>query len=359
MPVHTPADYGLRLAAWYRAARRDLPWRNTDDAYRIWVSEIMLQQTRVETVRDYYRRFLERFPDVFALADAPEEQVLKLWEGLGYYSRARNMQKAARIVAHECNGVFPNSAKALRALPGIGEYTAGAIASIAYHEPAPAIDGNVKRVASRVFGIRSPMESKASQALAYREIADILTTGEAGELNQALIELGATVCAPRKPRCEACPLQTLCDAYAEGDAETLPVMERKAPPRSIDIAVCLITYGQEVLLTRREARLLHGLYVFCLLEGETEPERVHSHWLDEGLDVDTPKILGVAVHVFTHRIWNMKLFHIAMRKLPDAEWLTAHQAMMADDNALERLPLPTAMKAAKVLAKEILTETGL
>lgn len=336
--------------------RRDLPWRQTSDPYRIWVSEIMLQQTRVETVKEYYRRFLERLPDVRALASAPEQDVLKLWEGLGYYSRARNMQRAASVIVEHYNGAFPADVESLRRLPGVGLYTAGAVASIAFGLPTPAVDGNVKRVAARVFGIRQPIDGKAAQAMLSATLTDILRTCDAGQFNQALMELGATLCVPRAPKCDQCPLMTLCDANREGDAESLPVLAPKQPPKHMRINVCILTFSGRTLLMRRREKLLKGLYVFCLLEGEAEPEALQAELAESGLPCTLCDPLGEAAHVFTHRVWHMKLWHGRLSNEPTPEWLDAHDALLADISALHELPMPAAMNAARKAALTLLSD---
>jgi A/G-specific adenine glycosylase len=342
------------LLDWYAKAKRDLPWRRTRDPYAVWISEIMLQQTRVEAVIAYYRRFLQAFPTVHALAEAPQEAVLKAWEGLGYYSRARNMHKTAKLVAESPAGAFPNNYDELIKLPGIGEYTAGALASIAFGEAAPAVDGNVKRVASRLFGIRE----NVNRPSALRGIRDTLTRaipkGQASAFNQALMELGATVCIPRAPRCEACPLAALCDAFSAGDADSLPVLDPKKPPVAVEVAVCLMTLENKILLFRRKERLLHGLYVFGLAEDAAGPDDAAAYWAQRGLKLRFVADMGGARHVFTHRVWEMKLLHFALTEEPSPEFLRGHDALLADSTQLKALPLPTAMKAAKRAALALL-----
>ena len=239
MPHQTSMAHAL--LAWYRMAKRPLPWRETRDPYRIWISEIMLQQTRVETVKGYYKRFLQRFPTVSALAAAPEQDVLKAWEGLGYYSRARNLQKAAQVITEEHDGVFPQTYEGLLALPGIGAYTAGAIASISFGMRVPAIDGNVYRVAARYFGIRDDIGSPAVQRQIRALVTDSLPAEGVSDYNQALMELGATVCIPGVPKCGICPWQNTCDACGEQDAHLLPIRIKKVSPKAMNVAVCLIT----------------------------------------------------------------------------------------------------------------------
>lgn len=228
------------LLAWYDQNARTLPWRGIHDPYRTWVSETMLQQTRVETVRGYYERFLARFPDVAALAAADEADVLKLWEGLGYYSRARNLHQAARQVVHDFGGEMPREVAQLRQLKGIGAYTAGAIASIAFDQRVPAVDGNVIRVASRVMGIRENVGIPSVRRELEEKVDSLVPAARPGDFNQALMDLGAAVCVPGTPNCDVCPLRAHCDAYDAGDAEDLPVLPQKNPPKPFDWDVLLI-----------------------------------------------------------------------------------------------------------------------
>ncbi|MGH7289297.1 MAG: A/G-specific adenine glycosylase, partial [Myxococcota bacterium] len=211
------------LLTWYRRERRDLPWRRTRDPWAIWVSETMLQQTRVETVIPYYERFLERFPSVQALADAEPDELMKSWAGLGYYSRARNLKAAAHKVVEEHGGRVPDDLEALRELPGVGRYTAGALASIAFDRPAPIVDGNVARVLARLLDLDFDVKSPAGQRRLWDEAAALADGPSPGDLNQALMELGALVCTPRAPRCPLCPLREDCRGLAAGRAEALPV----------------------------------------------------------------------------------------------------------------------------------------
>jgi len=350
------ADWSASLLRWYRNHQRDLPWRHTKNPYHIWVSEIMLQQTRVETVKDYYHRFLMRFPDIEALAAAPESDVLKLWEGLGYYSRARNLQRAAQTVVQTLGGKVPDSYADWLRLPGVGAYTGAAIASIAFGEAVPAVDGNVKRVAARLYGIRDPMENLSVLKRMNALLAEAIPVNEAGNFNQAMMELGATVCLPRAPRCDQCPLRLSCDALAEGDAESLPVHEKKQPAKQLEIGVCILTFEGKVLVFRRTERLLHGLYVMLLLEGETDPERAGDILAEDGLSAQLIQCLGKATHVFTHRIWHMTLLHFTLKNRPTDTWLTAHGAQLADTAQLSALPIPTAMNAAKAAALKILAK---
>ena len=314
----------------------------------------MLQQTRVETVKEYFRRFIARFPDVAALAQAPEEDVLKLWEGLGYYSRARNLQKAAKVVLEQYNGQIPSEYEMLKSLPGIGEYTAGAIASIAFGIAVPAIDGNVFRVASRFYGERENIELPQTRKKLRALLMQAVSQSEPGTFNQAMMELGATLCLPKAPRCELCPLKCSCDAYAEGDAESLPVHEKKRSAKVVQIAVGLLCYQDRIAMFRRRERLLNGLYVFYLNEEETDPRRIAEQLSQDGLVVESWKALGEATHVFTHRIWQMTLYCFSLDREPGEQWIAQHDGVMADEAALQALPLPTAMKAAKAEALKLL-----
>lgn len=341
------------LLRWYDEVRRDLPWRKTKDPYRIWLSEIMLQQTRVETVKGYYARFLEWFPTVQALASAPEERVLKAWEGLGYYSRARNLHKAAQVIADTCGGVFPSDYASILALPGIGPYTAGAIGSIAFGLCVPAVDGNVYRVASRFFGVREDVGAPSVQRRIRALVEESMPPDRPGDYNQALMELGATLCAPISPKCDLCPWNELCDACLEGDADLLPVHEKKKPPKQIDMAVCLLTHADRVLIQRRSERMLKGLTVFWLIEDETRPEAVTEMLAESGLQVRFLGDEGEARHVFTHRVWNMKLLHFALEAEPSEEWLREHCARLATRGEMETLPFPSAMNAAAAVAKRL------
>nr|WP_326127090.1 A/G-specific adenine glycosylase [uncultured Oscillibacter sp.] len=295
------------LLAWYRSGARDLPWRHTADPYRIWVSEIMLQQTRVAAVLGYYARFLEAFPTLEALAAAPEDRLMKLWEGLGYYSRARNLQKAAKIVAER--GGFPDTYEGLLALPGVGEYTAGAIASAAFGLREPAVDGNVLRVAARLTDCHDDIAAPGTKKAVRERVRAVMPEAEADVriFNQAVMELGATVCVPNgPPKCDACPVREFCLGRLRGTAESLPVKAAKKARRAEEKTVFLLLRDGEIALRRRpEAGLLAGLWEFPNAEGT----------LDEGAAAEVVRAWGLepgawrkkltAKHVFTHVEWHM------------------------------------------------------
>ena len=328
-----------------------LPFRGTHDPYAVWVSEIMLQQTRTETVAGYYTRFLRRFPDIAALAAAEEQEVLKYWEGLGYYSRARNLHRAAQIMASQYDGQFPHDHEAVRALPGIGDYTAAAICSIAFRQPYPAIDGNLTRVISRLHGVREDVDIPSVK----REIAHLaeenIDRQNPGDWNQALMDIGATICTPGTPDCGRCPLRELCDACEAGDADLLPVRAAAKPPLPVAVGVGLVVSEGHILVLQRDAALLRGLWVFILNEGDGTRTGMDKRLRALGLDAAFRGELGEARHVFTHRIWNMTLYHYEAPGLPPVrgcQWV--------DAAGLAALPLPTAMKKAREAGERLLRE---
>lgn len=332
------------LLEWYDRNRRHLPWRETCDPYRIWLSEIMLQQTRTETVERYYHRFLSAFPTVSALADAPLDSVLKLWEGLGYYSRARNLHAAAKYVAESLDGRFPDSAMNLRMLPGIGPYAANAIASIAYGECVPALDGNQARVLSRILTHEAPLKSPFDL---LDPASALMSRTRPGDYNQALMDLGASVCTPRRPRCGECALSRFCQARESGDPEAFP---RKQPPvvkREVDLTIAIATDGRGLFLRKRPAKgLLGGLYEFPWLEGHPSAAKIPA--LLEKADFLKPRVVRMlppASHVFTHLIWRMQGVLAQVDAAPE-DWLCI------DD--LSTVAIPSALRAYREIASELL-----
>lgn len=335
------------LLAWYDQNARELPWRNERDPYRIWLSEIMLQQTQTETVKGYYARFLERFPTVFDLAEADEQAVLKLWEGLGYYSRARNLHAAARRVARELNGVFPDSAAGLRTLPGVGPYAANAIASIAYGEPVPALDGNQARVLSRILTweqeLRTPFDLLAPAS-------DLIDPARPGDYNQALMDLGATLCTPRSPKCDQCPVAAHCLALAGDAARDFPKRLPPAAKAEERWSVLLVLVGGRLLTRRRGKGLLGGLYEFCALEGWPAPDEMAALLAGQGFV--NPRILRRlpdARHVFTHKVWLMRGWLIACDAAPEG-------FEPQDASGLEALPFPSALRVYREIARTVLSD---
>ncbi len=295
------------LLRWYDTCARTLPWREDPTPYRVWVSEIMLQQTRVETVKPYYERFLAELPTVEALANAPEEQLLKLWEGLGYYNRVRNLQKGAKQVMERFGGVIPPSFEELRSLPGVGDYTAGAIASIAFGISAPAVDGNVLRVISRVTARTDNILDPAVKKRTEREIAEIIPQGRAGDFNQSLMELGAMVCLPNAaPKCAECPLKGICLAHAQGIEESLPVKAAKKPRKIQERAVFLLTCRGRLALSRRpEKGLLANMWELPAVPGKLEKQQALQVLADWGIPAAVLETLPAAKHVFSHVEWRM------------------------------------------------------
>ena len=249
----TARAIGRALLGWYVEHRRDLPWRRSLDPYSVWVSEMMLQQTQVATVVPYFRRWMQRFPDVAALANAAESEVLHAWQGLGYYSRARNLQRAAALMVREHEGRVPDAVEALLALPGIGPYSAGAIASIAYGKAEPLVDGNVIRVLSRLFALRGDPNKNPLKTAIWAHARALVPAQEPGDFNQALMELGATVCTPRAPRCEVCPLSKQCQARAQGLALVLPELPARAKPTPVHMVAAIATRAGRVLVTKLNA----------------------------------------------------------------------------------------------------------
>ena len=294
------------LLGWYRRNRRDLPWRRTRDPYEIWISEAMLQQTRVETVIAYYQRFLELFPTVASLAEAESDDVLGAWAGLGYYSRARNLQKAAQAVVDQHGGRLPETADLLRELPGIGRYTAGAIASIAFDRPEPVVDGNVARVLTRLLDIRKDVKDPRVTARLWDEAAKLATGPDPGDFNQALMELGATVCTPKSPRCMDCPVSRSCAGLRAGDPEVLPIKTKQPAPKRIEAVAGLVMRRGKALAVRRPPRgLLGGLWELPggELTAREKPQVGIQRTLQDrvGLSVPGAERVGAVEHAFTHR----------------------------------------------------------
>jgi A/G-specific adenine glycosylase len=297
--------FSERLLGWYGEHARDLPWRGRTDPYTIWVSEVMLQQTRVETVIPYFERWMRRFPTLIALAQADVQEVLALWEGLGYYGRARNLHRAAQLVMRDYGGQLPADVKALRRLPGIGRYTAGAIASFAFGLDEPVLDGNVRRVLARVFDITQPLRSPEGERRLWQLAVEHLPPGRAADYNQALMDLGATLCTSRAPRCMLCPLAELCRARLLGVQDQRPVLRtrKKVPHHTVTAAI--IQKDGRVLIARRPPRgLLGGLWEFPggkLQPGEDLVSCLQREIKEElGVQVQVEGLLGVYRHAYTH-----------------------------------------------------------
>ena len=326
------------LLPWYRENKRDLPWRADREPYHVWVSEIMLQQTRVEAVKGYYTRFLEKLPTVAHLADCDEDTLHKLWEGLGYYSRVRNLKKAAQVVMEDHGGIFPKTYAEVLSLPGIGAYTAGAICSIAYDLPTPAVDGNVLRVVSRLLDDPSPIDLPATKKRITEALAAVYPE-EAGDFTQALMELGATLCGPnRQPDCESCPCRGFCLGCQTGTAPALPVKAPKKEKRQEDRTVFILSCGDFYALEKRPAKgLLAGLWQFPNVSGHLETEAALEQLRRMGLQ---PRELYREVyrkHIFTHIIWNMKGIYLEVAGTGGFRWFTK-------DEINTQAALPTAFR---------------
>jgi A/G-specific adenine glycosylase len=336
------------VLAFFVERRRNLPWRRSADPYRVWVSEIMLQQTRVETVVPYYERWLERFPTVDALAAASTDDVLHAWQGLGYYSRARNLHRAAGVVRERWRGQVPDTTETLRALPGVGAYTAGAIASIAYGRRVPAVDGNVRRVLSR-------LADRDFTAAALQDLAAALVPADRpGDFNQALMELGATVCTPRNPACAACPVARQCRARERGTVLERPAKRRAAPVPSFQVgtAVARDAHGRWVLARRPDRGLLAGLWQFpgvIVRPGETVRHAAARALHELGLNVSarTRDPLAIVAHAFSHR---REVYHAFGFTLADEGVATSDRLVCVACDELPALALPAAQRRIAALA---------
>ncbi len=354
MSEHFPAELFARLPGllvpWFLREKRDLEWRNDPTPYRVWISEIMLQQTRVEAVKPYYDRFLAELPDVAALAAVDETRLLKLWEGLGYYRRVRNLQAAAKKIVRDYGGVFPDTYDEVRGLPGIGDYTAGAILSIAFGKPCPAVDGNVLRVATRVAASRADIDSPKIRKELTAALAAVYPAGQCSEFTQSLMELGATVCLPNgAPLCTVCPLAGVCLASQQGLTDERPVRSAKdaRPAKQFDVVVLRDAVGCFAVRRRPETGLLAGLYEFPNLEG------IHSETaLKTAFRADKIKKAGTAKHIFTHVEWDMTLYLAETSNPPDGfEWVP--RSALQSETAI-----PSAFKAALKLALDADPFTG-
>ena len=337
------------LVKWYQQNKRILPWRKEKNPYKIWISEIMLQQTRIEAVKEYYHRFMQELPTVNDLAGIEEERLLKLWQGLGYYNRARNLKKAAIIINEEYQGEMPSSYAELLKLPGIGEYTAGAIASIAYNEKVTAVDGNVLRVISRIIGSKKNVLEEATK----REITTMLENiipEEAGDFNEGLMELGETICLPnQQPLCEKCPLKQHCYAYQNNLTLELPIREKEQKKNEEEKTVLIFktTEGKIAIRKRPDKGLLAGMYEFPNKNKTFTKKEIEKVVGEYQLQANSVKKIGTHKHVFTHKIWKMKAYQVEVQEENKAfVWVTLEQLKQA-------YPMPTAFQAfVKILEKK-------
>lgn len=309
------------LLEWYRENKRILPWRDKDNAYYTWVSEIMLQQTRVEAVKPYFQRFITELPDIEALADCPEEKLLKLWEGLGYYNRVRNMQEAAVTVKKQYQGKLPEDYQALLSLKGIGSYTAGAIASIAYGIAVPAVDGNVLRVVSRITENAGDIMKQSVRKAMEKELKQIIPKDQPGDFNQALMELGAVICVPNgQAKCAECPVASACLARMHDKVDCFPVKAPKKARTLEEKTVFVIQDGENTAIRQRPQKgLLAGLYELPNLEGHLNREEALAYVKDFGLEPLYIEKLPPAKHIFSHIEWRMQAYKIRVSSLDEVQ----------------------------------------
>jgi len=334
----------LELLTWYNKEKRALPWRETTNPYSIWISEIMLQQTRVDQAINYYIRFMDHFPEPETLAKASEDQILKLWQGLGYYSRARNIHKAAKKIMSEFDGQFPDTFQLLKTLPGIGEYTAGAIASIAFNEPVPAVDGNVQRVISRLFGVTEPVNTTKGSSIIKGIAEDIMDKDEPGEFNQALMELGALICKPQSPGCNHCPMQNECYAYRKSLVTELPYKVKRTTSRSrfFHYLVFLDPENKKSYFRKRDNKndIWYHLYEFPLIEADKplSPDQIRHAFMEKKLAFPEGAVLHHFSEKFLHVLSHQRIhthffvYHISKLKNNLNDW------QIVDYDALHRLP---------------------
>jgi len=337
-----------KLIEWYKIHQRVLPWRGINDPYQIWISEIILQQTRVVQGLDYFTRFIERFPDVHSLSAADEQEVLKYWQGLGYYSRARNLHATARIIEKNFGGKFPEDYKSILSLKGIGEYTAAAIASFAFNAPYPVVDGNVFRFLSRFFAIEEPIDTAKGKKL-FTELANrIMDKSQAGLFNQAIMEFGALQCIPASPDCTVCPFENQCMAYSSGKVNDFPVKCNKTKIKTIYLYYFHIHSGNHIYIRKRKEKgIWQNLYEFPLIESETPLE-----WEDltgtsdfkalfpESEPVDFRLVLKNQKHVLTHRILYASFFEVTINKIPES----FSQLISIPSGAIDEYPIHRLMQ---------------
>ena len=323
------------LIQWYSANSRELPWRINKDPYRVWISEIMLQQTRVEAVKGYFARFLSRFPDVASLAMSSEDEVIKYWEGLGYYSRARNLHKCAKAIVSEYGGVFPASKEELLKLPGIGEYTASAIASICYGDKQVAVDGNLYRVFARLNAREKTLLDPKERETCMRYFQNWMENADPGVINQALMDLGELVCLPGGvPHCLQCPFVNECKAHREGKELLYPAKKPKKEKKSEPLIVFLMQFdGKYVLSKRPDSGLLASLYEFPNVEG-TSLEEAKKALENRGIKIKQTKFVGNAIHIFTHKKWDMAYYRAQVSEIDSDSFVLASKEELRSKYAI-------------------------
>lgn len=328
------------LLTWYEENKRTLPWRETTDPYKIWVSEIMLQQTKVDTVIPYFKRFMDKYPTVHTLAAAEEEEVLKAWEGLGYYSRARNLHTAVREVVSTYGGVVPNEKKELGKLKGVGPYTRGAILSIAFEQPEPAVDGNVMRVFSRLFLINDDIARAKTKRVFEEVVREVISEEDPSSFNQAIMDLGATICTPKSPACLLCPVQEHCRAFEVGAEEELPVKTKAKKQKEISYTTLIIgdNTGRYLIEKRPEKGLLANMYQFPMIPLEEIGVDEIPAWFNQeyGINLELNELEGELKHVFSHLIWNITIYQAKMDVPPNLH----EKFRMMNVEEMKALPFP-------------------
>lgn len=343
-------QFQQQLLNWFEKNMRSLPWRKDKDPYRVWVSEIMLQQTQVDTVIPYYERFLDRFPTLRDLANAEQEDVLKHWEGLGYYSRARNLHQAVQEVQEQYHGVVPNQPEEIKKLKGVGPYTAGAILSIAYGLPEPAVDGNVMRVISRLFNLDDDISLVKTRKKHESIVRELIPKHSTSYFNQGLMELGALICTPRQPKCQQCPVQAYCLAHDKGRQQVLPIKAKsKKQKQERLVAGLLIHQGQVLIRQRPETGLLAQLFEIPMVEIATEEQsadQLMSHYLYEwaGYRSTTVKRLADVRHVFSHIIWEVEVYLLELAFAEDFELSRPERAQWVKLEELEQYAFPVSVQ---------------
>ena len=312
--IERKKEFQDALLTWYQVEKRDLPWRRTDDPYYIWISEVMLQQTRVDTVIPYYERFIDKFPTMEDLSSAPEEEILKMWEGLGYYSRVRNLQAGVREVVETYGGKVPDNRKDISTLKGVGPYTAGAILSIAYGVPAHAVDGNVMRVLSRILLIEEDIALTRNKKLFEQAVMELISQEDPSSFNQALMELGATICTPN-PHCLLCPVREFCIAFEEGKQQQLPIKVKKQKMKHLSLAAFAIQDddGKWLLQKRPGTGLLAGLWEFPMVELQKDPA-VETFEKETGIKLKNVQELPRVPHVFSHITWDIHVYRARLEE---------------------------------------------
>lgn len=328
------------LIQWYQTNKRDLPWRRTRDPYKIWVSEIMLQQTKVDTVIPYFYRFIEKYPTLHDLAMADEQDLLKTWEGLGYYSRARNMQNAVREVVASYGGKVPDTTAELGSLKGVGPYTKGAILSIAYDQPQPAVDGNVMRVFARVLKIEEDIAKPSTKKLFEKYVAQLIPADDPSSFNQGIMELGALICTPKTPSCLLCPVQEHCRAFAEGLEQDLPIKSKGKKQKTRPYVALLIRNenNQYLIEKRSESGLLANLWQFPMVPIDEIGYNHIENWFhgEYGMPIQVNERAGKLKHVFTHLIWQLDIFHATTNQSETAD----ERVVFVNQEDLRAYPFP-------------------